>query len=286
MARVRSNVIAVEDGLIVERDPDRPSGRLLRQDDMDASYVDLADVRHLEFDYLRWTRLILGAYAARRVLHVGGAACTLARALLAEDPGSRHEVFEVDERVLEVARLHLGLRRQPGLRVRVMDGRAALSRAADGSADAIVVDAFVGARVPRHLVTGEACVEYARVAPLTVVNVVDTAGWPDTRAVAAALGQAYAHVAALGSGVRRGGNVVLFGAGERPKEQLESLAAADPSPARLFPSGDLEGGRAWHDPPTSDPLDNSYGARQTSTTEGNSGDRSDDSSSSASTRTA
>lgn len=62
---------------------------------MDASYVDLADARHLEFDYLRWARLVLDAFEPRRVLHVGGAACTLARALLAADKASRQEVVEL-----------------------------------------------------------------------------------------------------------------------------------------------------------------------------------------------
>src|SRR5215469_769497 len=151
MARTRSLVIAADGDLIVERDPNRPSARLLRQADMDASYIDLADARHLEFDYLRWARLILRVHAARRVLHIGGAACALARALLAEAPDSRHEVFEVDERVFRIAREHLGLRKQAGLRLRVGDGRAALAHAGDDSVDAIVIDAFIGARVPRHL---------------------------------------------------------------------------------------------------------------------------------------
>jgi hypothetical protein len=251
MARARNHVIAADGDLIVERDPHRPSARLLRQADMDASYVDLADARHLEFDYLRWTRLILRVHGARRVLHIGGAACALARALLAESPDSRHEVHEVDERVFQIAREHLGLRRQPGLRLRVGDGRAALASARDDSADAIVIDAFVGARVPRHLVTAEACAECARVAPLTVVNVVDTAGWQEARAIAAALGEAYPHVMALASGARRGGNVVLLGSAAKPTyERLENRAAADASPARLLLGGDLAGVSPWHDPPS------------------------------------
>jgi len=251
VARVRSNVVAVHGDLIVERDPQRPSGRLLRQADMDASYIDLADARHLEFDYMRWARLILRSFGPRQVLHVGGAACALPRALLAEDPASRHEVFEVDDHVLQVAREHLGLRRQPGLRVRCEDGRAAIAKRPDGSAEAIVIDAFIGARVPRHLVTQEAVADYARVVPLTLVNVVDTAGWRDARAVAAALGGAYPHVAALGPGSRRGGNIVLFGATTQPRHrELETLAAADAAPARLLHAADLAGGAAWRDEPT------------------------------------
>jgi hypothetical protein len=252
MARARDHVVAVDGDLVVQRDPQRPSGRLLRQGDMDASYVDLADARHLEFDYLRWARLILRSFGARRVLHVGGAACALPRALLAEDSESRHEVIELDERMVQFAREHLGLRRQPGLRLRVSDGRAALARRADGSAEAIVIDAFIGARVPRHLVTREALADCARVAPLTLVNVVDTSGWRDARAVAAGLVDAYPHVAALGPGTRRGGNVVLFGVATQPRyRQLEGLAAADASPARLIPATDLAGAAAWRDQPTS-----------------------------------
>jgi hypothetical protein len=248
MPRTRSLVVAGDGELIVERDPERPSGRLLRQRGMDASYVDLADPRHIEFDYVRWSRLILRAFAAARVLHVGGAACTLARALLAEDPSSRHEVYEVDERVLEFSRVHLGLRRQRGLKLRVSDGRTALDARAQDSADAVVIDAFVGARVPCHLVTREAFAACARIAPLTVVNVVDTAGWRDARAIAAGLGDSYAHVGALGGGSRRGGNVVLFGSSNEPRRrQLESAAAADASPARLLAAADLSGAVAWCD---------------------------------------
>ena len=249
MARTRNLVVAVDGDLVVQRDPHRSSGRLLRQDDMDASYVDLADARHLEFDYLRWIRIILRAFEARRVLHVGGAACTLARALLTADGDSRHEVVEVDQRVFDIAREHLGLRRGPGLKLRVGDGRAAVAARVDDSSDAIVIDAFVGARVPRHLVTSEALAESARVAPLTVVNVVDPAGLPDARGIAAGLAEAYPHVAALTAGPRRGGNVVLFGCrSPQPRHtHIESAAAADASPAQLLRAPDLAGIAAWRD---------------------------------------
>lgn len=248
MARARSLVIAVDGDLIVERDPERSSGRLLRQDGMQASYIDLADAGYLGFDYLRWTRLVLRAFDARRVLHIGGGACALARALLSQERESRHEVVEVDQRVFEIARSHLGLRRAPGLKLRVGDGRAAVKAHAGDSADAIVVDAFVGARVPRHLVTREAFLECARVAPLTVVNVVDTAGWSDARAMAAGLAEAYADVAAISSRPRRGGNVVLLGFASQPHHgRLASVLAADSSPARLLRANDLTGAYAWRD---------------------------------------
>lgn len=233
--RQEDPVVARVGDLVVERDPLRPTGRLLRQDDMEASYVDLADARHLGFDYLRWARIVLEVVGARRVLHVGGAGCALARALAAADRNSRQEVVEIDPVVLEVARQHLGLRREPGLRVREGDGGARIAALDDASLDAIVIDAFVGARVPAHLVSAEALADCARVAPLTLVNVVDTRSLTEARAIAAGLRTAYAHVegvTALGS---RTGNVLLTGAASKPPwARIAPLLAADRSPARAM----------------------------------------------------
>jgi spermidine synthase len=252
-------ILAQAGDLIVQRDRARPSGRLLRQGDMDASYVDLADARHLEFDYLRRMRDLVEALDGRRIIHVGGAACALARALAAGDRERRQQVVEVDAAVLEVARAHLGLRRMPGLRVRHDDGRRFLASRADGAADVVCIDAFVGARVPRHLGTVEALSDAARVvAPggALAVNVVDAPPLADVRAIAAGLQAVFAVVAALAAATvlhgRRGGNVVLVGAhGPLPLERLRARAAADPEPAVLLDPDALRerwGADApWHD---------------------------------------
>jgi predicted O-methyltransferase YrrM len=237
--RAAPELVAAAGDLIVLRDRERPSGRLLRQREMDASYVDLADAKHLEFDYLRRMRDLVRAAGARRVVHVGGAACALARALAAERPDDRQEVVELDPEVVEMARQHLGLRRAPGLRVRVGDGRAVLAGRPDGSADAVLIDAFVGAQVPRHLVTLEALGDLARVADLVAVNVVDTRGMPGACAIAAGLSDVFPYALALGApGVlakRRGGNVILAGMRTLPPlERLRAAAAADRSPASVL----------------------------------------------------
>lgn len=232
--------------LSVVRDRERPTGRLLRQGDMDASYVDLADPSHLEFDYLRRMRDLVELTRARRVLHIGGAGCALARALAAARPGDRQEVVEVDPEILALAREQLGLRRAPGLKVRVREGRATLEGRAAGSADAVLVDAFVGARVPRRLVSAAACAELARVvAPdgWAAVNVVDVRPLREAAAVAAGLASAFPVVLALGAGgvlaKRRGGNVVLAGSHRPlPLDRLQARAAADREPATLLgPAG-------------------------------------------------
>jgi hypothetical protein len=233
VTRRAPQTITWRDDLIAERDPRRPSAWLLRQGDMDASYVDLADPSHLEFDYLRWIRMVLWAARAHRVLHVGGGACALPRALAAEDPHSRQEVCEVDADVMALAREHLGLRRTAGLRVRHAEGRAHIARQPDDAWDAVVIDAFVGATVPRRLITAEALADVARVAPLALINVVDNRAAREVRAVAAGMAEAYPRVWTLGGRV---GNVVVAGsvaALDLPK--IAAGAAADPSPARLTP---------------------------------------------------
>jgi hypothetical protein len=234
-SRGAPKTVAQRGELIAERDPRRPSAWLLRQRDMDASYVDLADPTHLEFDYLRWIRMVLWAARARRVLHVGGGACALARALAAENPGGRQEVCEIDADVLALAREHMGLRRARGLHVRHAEGRAFVARQPDDSWEAIVVDAFVGAVVPRRLITAEALTDLARVAPLALINVVDNRAAHDVRSVAAGLSDAYPEVWSLGGRV---GNTVIVGAAAAlDLEKIAAAAAADPSPARLTGPG-------------------------------------------------
>jgi hypothetical protein len=226
-----SRVLAQVGEITVESDPSRPSGRLLRQGGMDLSYNDLADPRHLEFDYLRWMRSVLLTARARRVLHVGGAGCGLARALAAADPQGRQEVWEIDPAIVEIARGHLGLTRAPGLRVRLGDGAAALIRSADGVHDAVVIDAFVGAAVAPGPSSPEALAEAARVAPLTLINVVDDPGSREVARITAALAETGARTWTIAG---RSDNTVL-GAdrGALDLSALHAPLAADPSPAVL-----------------------------------------------------
>jgi protein-L-isoaspartate O-methyltransferase len=229
--RTVDRVLARDGELVVERDPARPTGRLLLARELESSYIDLADETHLEFDYLRWIRIVLRAVHARRVVHIGGGACALARALACEWPDGRQEVCELDSGVLELARRHMGLRRMPGLRVRHADGRQWLSTEGDTSWDAVVIDAFLGARIPRRLITAQALGDVARVAPLGLVNVVDNRERQQVATVAAGLAEAFPHVWSLGG---RSGNTVVAGAASPlALAPIAAAAAADPLPATL-----------------------------------------------------
>jgi predicted O-methyltransferase YrrM len=224
-------VIAEHGELVVERDRRRATGRILRAGGMEASYVDLANPAHLEFDYMRWLRMVLHTARARRIVHVGGGACALPRALAAEDPRGRQEVCEVSAEVIAIAREHLGLRRAPGLHVRQGDGRVFIASQPAASWDAVVIDAFVAARVPHHLVTVEAVGDVARVAPLVLVNVVDDRSARDVRAIATGVSASFPHVWALGA---QAGNTIVVGQTTLPSlDRIAALAAADPSPPRV-----------------------------------------------------
>jgi spermidine synthase len=180
---------------------------------------------------MRWLRIVLRAAHARRVLHVGGAACALPRALAAEWPDGRQEVCEIDSRVLEMARAQLGLRRTRGLRVRQIEGRTHLATQGDDSWEAIVIDAFTGARIPHALITAEAAALYARIAPLTLINVVDDRAVRVVHTVAAALATAYPLVWTLGG--RIGNTIVVATRTPIELDRVAAAAAADPAPPTL-----------------------------------------------------
>jgi hypothetical protein len=81
----------------------------------------------------------------------------------------------------------------------------------------------------------EALADAARVASLTLVNVVDNRTGRDVGAVAAAMAVAYPRVWALG---HQAGNTIVAGSrfAHRPKlARVASLATADRSPALITP---------------------------------------------------
>ncbi len=176
----------------VTADPARDGGRVLTLDDLRHSYVDLDDPRHLEFDYVRWLADAIDGLRPGPLTAVfaGGGGFTLPRWLLAERPGSRAHVLEVDGDVTELARRRLGLRTSPALRVTTGDARVTLRRVPSSSADVVVGDAFGAEAVPWHLATAEWMRDVRRVlrpGGLYALNVIDRGPLSLFRAEAATL---------------------------------------------------------------------------------------------------
>jgi len=185
------------------------------------------------------------AWPAERSLaavHLGGAACTLARYLTATRPGSRSDVYERDERVVRIAREQLGLRPSRALRVRLGDARELLARRGDATADVVIGDAFSGTDVPAHLLTVEFAREVRRVLRpdgTYVLNVIDAPPLSIARRQIATLLDVFSELAVLATPRllhgRASGNVVLLAADRTlPTVALAERAAHAPRPEQLL----------------------------------------------------
>jgi spermidine synthase len=207
--------------LRVVPDAARPSGRTLLLGVLEASYVDLDDPTHLEFEYVRRLGDLIDVMApphrALRALHLGGGACTLARYLAATRPGSGSEVVEVDPAVIRAAREQLEL--PPGIKVVRGDARDVLERKPARAYDVVVGDVFTEPHTPRHLTTLEFAHEVRRtLAPggVYALNLITSPPPRLARRQVATLLDVFAEVVALAprsilSG-RRAGNLVLAAA--------------------------------------------------------------------------
>jgi spermidine synthase len=248
----RASLVLFSEGHVeVRRDSDRPSGRWLFLEGMEASYVDLGQPEHLEFAYVRRIRDVVDAvFPVReplRAVHVGGGGGTYARYLAATRTESRSELIEIDPVVVEVARRHLGLQSGPRLKVHVGDARTRVVGRSDASADVVVGDAFVDGLVPAHLATTEFAAEVARaLAPggLYVLNVIDAPPQYISRRIAATLLGVFAEVSLVAahrvlSGRAVGNLVFVCSVAPVPLDRLRSRAARDGEPTDVLDTAEV-----------------------------------------------
>jgi hypothetical protein len=206
--------------------PGTPSGRQLMLDDQHHSFVDLADPRHLEYEYTKWIADAIDSTSRKGTpldaVFVGGGGFTLPRWLNATRPGSHAKVLEVDGDLVDFDRQRLGLRTSPDLEAVVGDARVAMLDEGTDSADLIVGDAFGSLAVPWHLATAEWTDEIQRVLErggLYALNVVDLRPLKLLKAESATLLDAFADVRLIAQqgadGDPAGGNAVLIASDER-----------------------------------------------------------------------
>jgi hypothetical protein len=231
-------------------DLDCEGGWLLTLDGTPQSYVDLADPRHLEFEYTHrlghLADILAPAGEPLRVLHLGGGALTLPRYLAATRPGSRQLVAEADGPLVElVAEVLPWTGRQ--IEVTVGDAREVLAGVEPGSFDLVVADVFQGSRTPAHLTS----VEFVRLAAAALrpdgvyaANLADSAPLDFARAQAATVRAVFPQTCLLAEPAvlrgRRFGNLLLVGSGrDLPADALARRLAGDPFPARLVDGTEL-----------------------------------------------
>ena len=225
---------------------DRPGTFVLRMSGMNQSHVDLDDPTRIDFEYVRRLADVVDAVAAPgrpvRVVHIGGAAMTLARYVASVRPRSPQIVLEPAADVTELVRRQFPLPRQSGIKVRPVDGRSGIRALRDRHAELVVLDAFADARVPPELVTTEFLADVARALEpdgLLALNLTDRAPFGWTRRVVAALRTTFpellltAEPATLRA--RRLGNLVVVASrGPVPLADLRRRAASSAAPYRVL----------------------------------------------------
>jgi len=184
-------------------------------------------------------------------VHLGAGALTIPRYVEATRPGSRQQVIELEQALVELVRAELPLPRRAAIRTRIGDAREGLQRlpaALHGQVDLLVSDVYAGAQTPAHLTTLEFYTEAAALlAPdgVLLVNVADGAGLPHARRQVATVRAVLEHVIVLAEvqvlkGRRFGNLVIAASRAPLPTQWLPRLMAAGPHPAKVAHGAELD----------------------------------------------
>jgi hypothetical protein len=239
----------------IEPDPYQDGAYILDVDGTPQSHVFLDQPDELFFEYVRRIGHVIDSLApegeAITAVHLGGGALTLPRYVAATRPGSRQQVVELEQDLIDFVRDHLPLQRDASIRIRYGDAREVLGKlpaGLHGSVDLVVVDIYSGARTPAHVTTLEFFTEVSKLlspSGVIVINAADGPGLAFVRAEAATLRTVVPHVIAFAEAQvlkgRRFGNVVLVG-GTRTDliEWMPRLMAGGPHPARVLADSEMK----------------------------------------------
>lgn len=219
------------------------------------SHVDLDDPTHLHFEYVARMGAVIDRLRMPgqplTAVHLGGGALTLPRYVEQTRPGSRQQVVELEQPLIDLVRAELPLPRSAQVRVRIGDARTVaekLPAGLRGTVDLVVSDVFAGAQTPAHLTT----VEYFRIvagllAPdgVLLVNVADGAGLAFARREVSTVRAVLPEVIVLAEvqtlkGRRFGNLVIAASAAPLPVEWLPRLMAAGPHPAKVAQGEEID----------------------------------------------
>lgn len=259
MGRQRSKDAAhpqarLDGGGIAEIQPSEfGSGYEIVVDGTPQSHVDPTDPSYLAFEYVARMGAVIDQLPDGPIsaVHLGAGGLTLPRYIAHTRPGSRQQVVELHQPLVDLVREHLPLPRDARVRVRFGDARAGIARmppALRGSADLVVSDVYSGAQTPAHLTTVEFYAEAAELlAPtgILLVNVADGSGLAFARRQAATILDVLPNLAILAEvqvlkGRRFGNLVFAASASPMPTDWLPRLMAAGPHPAKIAEGAEVE----------------------------------------------
>lgn len=239
----------------IEPDPYQDGAYILDVDGTPQSHVFIDDPGELFFEYIRRIGHVLDQVGEPgqpiTAVHLGGGALTLPRYIEATRPGSRQQVIELEQDLIDFVREHLPLQRNANIRIRYGDAREVMGKlptGLHGNVDVVIVDVFSGARTPAHVTSVEFYTEAAKLLSpngVLIVNVADGPGLAFARGQAATLQAVLPHVIALAETQvlkgRRFGNVVLVGSGDQSiGHWLPRLLAGGPHPAKAVEGAEMK----------------------------------------------
>lgn len=205
------------------------------------------DPEDLVFEYMRWMRIVIDHHLeslppshTAQLAHLGGAGCSLPRAVASAHPNSRQTVVEVDGQLAELVRVWFDLPRSPQLRIRVEDARHALEAWRPERFDLLIRDVFAGDTTPDSLLTVQAARAAARALRPGGIYLANCAAPPGTGLLAdevATLATVFTHVGVIAepahlAGKRRGNCVLLASDHELP-EGIDRSLRSDAVSVRL-----------------------------------------------------
>lgn len=220
------------------------SGWILQINGVPSSHINLTDPTELDFEYMRWIAYLVDSERTTderlRLLHLGGAACSMPRYFAATYPDARQVVVEIDGALAELVRTWFDLPRAPLLRIRVGEAREVTETLTESTRDIVIRDVFAGSTTPRSLTTAEFTTHVRNVlAPggIYVVNCGDTPDLQGARNETATIGAQFEHLAIIADPAmlkgRRYGNMIIAGSdtpiGERPALARRLLGGGVPA---------------------------------------------------------
>lgn len=240
---------------VIEADRWVPGAFTLVVDGTPQSHVNMDDPSQLFFEYIQRMGNVIDQLGTPggpiTAVHLGGGALTLPRYIEATRPGSRQQVIELEQDLIDFVRAELPWSKHASIRVRYGDARDVMNRLPSGlygSVDLLVVDIFAGARTPAHVTSAEFYSDAVKLLArkgVMLVNIADGPGLSFARSQVATVASVMKDVAVLAEAQvlkgRRFGNVVIAGSrATLPLSWMPRLLAGGPHPAKVITGKELK----------------------------------------------